>query len=79
MAAPTSFTLDGVEHEIEGLSDQSKMYLNHINNLERKIDQGRFNINELQVGRDAFVALLRESLKNEDDNGENGNGSAQAD
>jgi hypothetical protein len=37
--------------------------LNHINDLSRKLDNARFNLDQLAVGRDAFVARLATSLE----------------
>jgi hypothetical protein len=38
--------------------------LNHVNDLGRKLDNARFNMDQLAVGRDAFVARLANSLEN---------------
>jgi hypothetical protein len=40
--------------------------LNHINDLGRKMDNARFNMDQLAVGRDAFVNMLAASLTAED-------------
>jgi len=36
--------------------------LKHIADLERKIDSAQFNLDQLQVGRGAFMEMLNESL-----------------
>ena len=38
--------------------------LNHVNDLGRKLDNARFNVDQLAVGRDAFIARLVNSLEN---------------
>jgi hypothetical protein len=38
------------------------MLINHIADLDRKIGSTRFNLDQLQVGRDAFVNMLTASL-----------------
>jgi hypothetical protein len=37
--------------------------LNHINDLDRKLGSAQFNLNQLNVGRDAFVKMLAGSLE----------------
>jgi hypothetical protein len=39
--------------------------VNHINDLDRKMASMRFNLDQLNVGRDAFVNMLTESLEQE--------------
>jgi hypothetical protein len=31
--------------------------------LDRKLDSARFNVDQLQVGRDAFFRMLKDSLE----------------
>jgi hypothetical protein len=38
------------------------MLINHVADLDRKIGSTRFNLDQLQVGRDAFVNMLTASL-----------------
>jgi hypothetical protein len=54
--------MDGVEHDIESLNDQQKMILDHVADLERKVASAKFNLDQLQVGRDAFLNMLKQSL-----------------
>jgi hypothetical protein len=54
--------IDGVEHDIESLNDQQKVILEHVADLERKVASAKFNLDQLQVGRDAFLNMLRQSL-----------------
>jgi hypothetical protein len=54
--------IDGVEHDIESLNDQQKVILDHVADLERKVASAKFNLDQLQVGRDAFLNMLRQSL-----------------
>jgi hypothetical protein len=39
------------------------MLVNHVADLDRKLNSARFNVDQLQVGRDAFMSLLAEALK----------------
>jgi hypothetical protein len=36
--------------------------LNHINDLGRKLDNARFNLDQLNIGREAFIQHLSVSL-----------------
>jgi hypothetical protein len=54
--------VDNVEYDIEKLTDQQKMLLDHVVDLERKVGSARFNLDQLQVGRDSFFNMLKQSL-----------------
>jgi hypothetical protein len=41
--------------------------INHIGDLERKIGSTQFNLDQLQVGKQAFVDMLGNSLKAEEE------------
>ena len=51
--------LDGEEHEIDSMSDEQKVMINHIADLDRKINTTQFNLQQLQFGKSAFVNALR--------------------
>jgi len=54
--------INGTEYTEDQLNDQQKVLINHITDLDRKIGSTQFNLDQLQVGRDAFVNMLTESL-----------------
>jgi hypothetical protein len=56
-------TIDGVEHDFESMTDEQKMLVNHCLDLDRKIASTQFNLAQMQVGKDAFVKMLKESLE----------------
>ena len=56
-------TINDKEHNIDDFTDEQKIMLNHINDLGRKLDNSRFNLDQLAVGRDAFVSRLATSLE----------------
>lgn len=60
-----SVTIDGIEYEEDQLTDAAKACINHINSLDQKIGSAKFNLEQLQVGRDAFVQLLKAELPEE--------------
>ena len=58
--------LDGKEYEIESMSDDQKLMVSHIADLNRKIESTSFNLQQLQFGRQAFIDALKNGLN--DDN-----------
>jgi hypothetical protein len=56
-------TINDKEYTEEQLSDEQKVMINHIADLDRKIGSTQFNLDQLQVGRKAFMSLLDTSLK----------------
>jgi hypothetical protein len=54
--------LNDVEYEIESMTDQQKVMINHLADLDKKLGSMQFNIEQLQVGREAFIKMLSESL-----------------
>ena len=56
-------TFNDNQYIIEDLSEKSKNILNHINDIQNKINTNTFIREQLEVGRKSFVEMLRESLK----------------
>jgi len=56
-------TIDDVEYTEDQLSDKAKMCINHINSLEQKIGSAEFNLDQLRVGRNAFMDMLKGELE----------------
>jgi hypothetical protein len=54
---------DGKDYVIEEMSDESKQILSHINDMQNKLNTNAFMKQQLDVGKEAFVNMLRESLK----------------
>ena len=54
--------LDGEEYIIEDMTDEQKMMVNHINDLQNKQNTNQFMADQLSVGKEAFINMLRESL-----------------
>ena len=64
----TPITVNDKEYFVEDMTDEQRTMLNHVNDLGRKMDNARFNMDQLAVGRDAFVKMLADSLEQENDN-----------
>ena len=56
-------TIDGVEQKVEDLNEQQQLLLNHVADIERKIGSTKFQLDQLQVGRDAFFTMLKAALE----------------
>lgn len=56
-------TIDDVEYTEDQLSDKAKMCINHINSLDQKIGSAEFNLDQLRVGRNAFMDMLKGELE----------------
>ena len=59
--------LDGKEYVIEDMTDEQKSMLNHINDLQSKMNTNQFMADQLAVGKEAFIGMLRESLNKEEE------------
>jgi len=62
---PAVLTLDEKEYVIEEMTDDEKMLLNHINDMQSKINTNQFMRDQLEVGKEAFIGKLRDSLNAE--------------
>jgi len=58
-----TITINGTEYTEDQLTDQQKVMVNHISDLDRKIGSTQFNLDQLNVGREAFVNMLTQSLE----------------
>ena len=63
---PNVITINDKEYTEEQLTDEQKVMINHITDLDRKIGSTQFNLDQLNVGRQAFMNLLETSLETEE-------------
>ena len=59
----TPITIDDKEYSFEDMTPEQQTLVNHVAGLDRKLNSARFNVDQLQVGRNAFMSLLTEALK----------------
>ena len=59
---PNVITINDVDYTEDQLTDQQKVIINHVADLDRKIRSAQFNLDQLTVGRDAFMQMLNASL-----------------
>lgn len=58
-------TIDGIEYVYENLTPEQQVLANHILDLDRKLNSARFNVDQMHVGRNAFVQIFERSLASE--------------
>tara|TARA_X000001388_G_scaffold27483_1_gene19443 strand:+ start:309 stop:539 length:231 start_codon:yes stop_codon:yes gene_type:complete len=54
--------VDDKEYDVDSFSDEQKAMVNHIMDLERKLQTSEFNLVQLRFGRQAFTDALKASL-----------------
>jgi hypothetical protein len=59
---PQIVSIDGTEHDANTFTEQQVLFLNHCVDLDRKIGSTQFQLQQLQVGKDAFLKLLKDEL-----------------
>jgi hypothetical protein len=58
-----TITVNDVVYNLEDLTESQITMVNHIQDLDRKLSSARFNVDQLTVGREAFVDMLAAALK----------------
>ena len=61
-----TITINDKEYTADQLTDKQKALVNHVADLDRKIGSAQFNLDQLQVGRDAFMKMLTDDLATEE-------------
>ena len=56
-------TIDGIEYDTNDFTEEQIMLTNHCLDLDRKLASTQFQAQQLQVGKDAFLKMLKESLE----------------
>lgn len=60
-------TLDDKEYIIEDMTDEQKVMVNHLNDIQNMQRTNQFVAEQLSVGHNAFVNMLKESLSKEEE------------
>lgn len=58
-----TITIGDKEYTEDQLTDQQKVMINHITDLDRKIGSTQFNLDQLQVGKQAFMEMLTKTFE----------------
>jgi hypothetical protein len=56
-------TIDGTEYDTADFTEEQVILTNHCLDLDRKIGSTQFQLQQLQVGKDAFLKMLKTSLE----------------
>ena len=59
----TPIVINDKEYLVEDLTQEQQAMVNHVADLDRKLSSARFNLDQLSVGREAFVNMLAQSLE----------------
>ena len=59
--------IDEVEYQFEDMKPEQQAMVNHLIDLDRKIGNTQFSLDQLNVGKQAFLNMLRESLVKKDE------------
>ena len=59
----TPIVIDEVEYFYEDMNQEQQLLVNHVADLDRKIGSAQFNLDQLLVGKDAFIQRLKTALE----------------
>jgi hypothetical protein len=60
--SPQIVTIDGVEYDAAEFTEQQTVLFHHCVDLDRKIASTQFQLQQLNVGKDAFLSMLKQAL-----------------
>lgn len=58
----TPISIDGIEYQYEDLTAEQQVLFNHCVDLDRKMNSAQFNLDQLMVGKQAFIERLKAAL-----------------
>ena len=59
---PQIVTIDGTEFDANDFNQEQMLLFNHCIDLDRKISSTTFQLQQLQVGKESFLKMLKEKL-----------------
>tara|TARA_R110002020_G_scaffold115294_8_gene265137 strand:- start:4 stop:228 length:225 start_codon:yes stop_codon:yes gene_type:complete len=62
--ASNVITVNGKDHNVEDLTNEQKLLLSHVQDLDRKVAQAQFDMDQLAMGREAVVQRLVNEIEN---------------
>lgn len=54
------------EYEVDALTDYQRVVVNHIMDIQRKIEKNRFMMDQMMVGHDSFIQMFEKSFESQD-------------
>jgi len=61
----TPVYIDNVEYIYEDLTSEQQTIINHLADLDRKLSSAKFNVDQLEVGKQAFMTMFKEKVGEE--------------
>jgi hypothetical protein len=61
----TNITIDDEVIDIDSLSDESKLYLEHLIDLEQQTTKLNFKLQQLRTSKSAFLSMFNKSKQKE--------------
>jgi hypothetical protein len=58
-----TITVNDKEYDMNSFTKEEVAIYNHIQDLNRKLENALFNVDQLRVGKDAFIRMLANSLE----------------
>jgi hypothetical protein len=65
MANNTNITIDDEVIDVDSLSDESKLYLEHIIDLDQQTTKLNFKLQQLRTAKSAFLSMFNKSKQKE--------------
>lgn len=59
--------IDDVEHDLNEMTQEQQILVQHCMDLERKIASAQFSLDQLNVGKQAFISMLKQSLEKKEE------------
>jgi len=59
---PNPVTINDKEYDFNDLTQEQQQLFQHCVDLDRKIGSAQFNLDQLAVGKQAFIKMLEDSL-----------------
>jgi hypothetical protein len=63
----TQITINNIDYNFEDLTVEQQQLFQHCIDLDRKIASAQFSLDQLSVGKGAFIKMLEESLAKTDE------------
>ena len=59
----TPIVINDVEYNLEDMTEKQQTMVNHIVDLDRKINSALFNVDQLQVGKKGFENMIIQDIE----------------
>ena len=59
---PQIVKIDDVEYDANNFTEEQTLLFNHCLDLDRKIGSTNFQLQQLNVGKEAFIKMLKDAL-----------------